>query len=136
MGSIATPENPFPNSCQHRIGPLKLIDKSKPGKRKILVFFLIDPNARILSTRNVPPQQMSWYEDELLKIPPFDRLDEYTVRYITRFLEWPLSMKDAISFRNKLLRSRKEPKMGCGGGVRIRQRIKVASFDYSGSSSE
>lgn len=127
MGSIATPENrliAFPNICQHRIGPLKLVDKSKPGNRKILVFFLIDPTARILSTRNVPPQQLSWYEDELLKIPPFDRLDEYAVRYITRCLEWPLSMEEAISFRNKLIRSRKEPfpsgpGMFYGGDVRI-----------------
>lgn len=112
MGSLATPENrllAFPNICQHRIGSFKLEDKTKPGFRKILVFFLIDPTTRITSTRNVPPQQMTWFEHELLKIQPFDRLDEYTVRYITSFLEWPLSNEKAKAFRTKLIQTRKAP---------------------------
>lgn len=110
LGSLATPENSliaFPNVCQHRSGPFKLEDTSKPGFRKILVFFLIDPTTRIISTRNVPPQQLTWFEEELLKIPPFDRLDAYTVRNITRFLECPFSLEEAMSFRNKLIKWRK-----------------------------
>lgn len=110
MGSIATPENrllAFPNICQHRIGSFKLKDETKPGFRKILVFFLVDPTIRITSTRNVPPQQMKWFEQELLKIPPFDRLGE-TVCHITRFLEWPLMTKKAMTFRNELIKTRKE----------------------------
>lgn len=42
MGSIATPENrllAFPNICQHRSGPFQLLDTTRPGFRKILVFF-------------------------------------------------------------------------------------------------
>lgn len=50
----------FPNIYQHKVEPFTLIDPSKPGHRKILVFFLVDPNKRILSTANVPPQQISW----------------------------------------------------------------------------
>jgi len=33
----------FPNIYQHRVSPFELRDKSKPGHRKILAFFLVDP---------------------------------------------------------------------------------------------
>lgn len=112
MGSIGTPEGrllAFPNICEHRIGPFKLADESRPGFRNILVFFLIDPNTRITSTRNVPPQQMSWFEEELLTIQPFDRLNSCTVRSVTNLLDWPLSNRKAMSFRKKIIKSRKQP---------------------------
>jgi hypothetical protein len=47
----------FPNILQHRVGPFRLADPSRPGHRKILAFFLVDPSARIVSTSDVPPQQ-------------------------------------------------------------------------------
>ena len=47
----------FPNIYQHRVRPFQLIDTKKPGYRKILVFFLVNPTFRILSTSNVTPQQ-------------------------------------------------------------------------------
>lgn len=50
----------FPNIYQHWVAPFELIDKNRPGKRKILVFFLVDPDERILSTEYVAPQQISW----------------------------------------------------------------------------
>lgn len=60
LGRIATNEDMclvFPNFIQHQVSEFALIDKKKPGCRKILVFFLIDPQSRILSTANVKPQQ-------------------------------------------------------------------------------
>jgi Protein of unknown function (DUF4246) len=54
----------FPNVYQHRVEPFELIDKSKPGFRKILVFFLVDPTKKIISTRNVLPQQSEWSDVE------------------------------------------------------------------------
>ncbi|KAI9761705.1 MAG: hypothetical protein M1840_001736 [Geoglossum simile] len=36
----------FPNTFQHRVGPFRLADPTKPGHRKILAFFLVDPNIR------------------------------------------------------------------------------------------
>lgn len=60
LGRIATNEDMclvFPNFMQHQVSEFALIDKKKPGSRKILVFFLIDPSSRILSTANVKPQQ-------------------------------------------------------------------------------
>lgn len=47
----------FPNTMQHRVAPFTLLDQTRPAHRKILVFFLIDPNNRILSTQDVPMQQ-------------------------------------------------------------------------------
>ncbi|KAK4046574.1 hypothetical protein OIV83_005944 [Microbotryomycetes sp. JL201] len=57
----------FPNIYQHCVSPFELQDKSKPGHRKILVFFLVDPLKRIPSTSDVPPQQLEWVSSELDK---------------------------------------------------------------------
>lgn len=58
----------FPNVYQHKVAPFELVDKTKNGHRKILVFFLIDPIKRVISTRNIAPQNPVW-DDE-----PADRL--------------------------------------------------------------
>ncbi|TFK89593.1 hypothetical protein K466DRAFT_584455 [Polyporus arcularius HHB13444] len=48
----------FPNINQHRVEPFELADRSRPGHRKILAFFLTDPNdgapatARMVSGRD------------------------------------------------------------------------------------
>ncbi|KAJ7205164.1 hypothetical protein GGX14DRAFT_644910 [Mycena pura] len=55
----------FPNIYQHRVSPFRLADPSKPGVRKILVFFLVDPTTMIWSTDNVPPQQLELVQDTL-----------------------------------------------------------------------
>jgi hypothetical protein len=47
----------FPNILQHHVDPFSLADPSRPGHRKILVFFLVDPSVTIVSTSDVPPQQ-------------------------------------------------------------------------------
>ncbi|KAL4794973.1 hypothetical protein BDV19DRAFT_379114 [Aspergillus venezuelensis] len=50
----------FPNTLQHRVPHFSLCDRSKPGHRKIIALFLIDPNRSIISTANVPPQREDW----------------------------------------------------------------------------
>jgi hypothetical protein len=60
LGSAPTPAGrclAFPNVLQHRVGSFRLADPARPGHRKILVFFLVDPSERIVSTSDVPPQQ-------------------------------------------------------------------------------
>lgn len=47
----------FPNILQHRVAPFRLVNPSRPGYRKILVFFLVEPSVTITSTSDVPPQQ-------------------------------------------------------------------------------
>ena len=51
-----------PNIFKHRVAPLRLENPSKPGYRKTLALFLIDPHCRIISTANVPPQQKDWWD--------------------------------------------------------------------------
>ncbi|KAF0703297.1 hypothetical protein AaE_015438 [Aphanomyces astaci] len=55
----------FPNYMQHRVAPFQLADPTRPGHRKIICFFLINPQHSILSTANVPPQQESWIQRSL-----------------------------------------------------------------------
>lgn len=60
LGSASTPAGrclAFPNVLQHRVGSFRLSDPTRPGYRKILAFFLVDPSKKIVSTSDVPPQQ-------------------------------------------------------------------------------
>ncbi|MEE4489075.1 DUF4246 domain-containing protein [Streptomyces sp. BE230] len=60
LGSASTPAGrclAFPNILQHRVGSFRLADPTRPGSRKILAFFLVDPSEKIVSTSDVPPQQ-------------------------------------------------------------------------------
>ncbi|KAJ5933015.1 hypothetical protein N7516_007504 [Penicillium verrucosum] len=63
LGAVACKEGrllTFPNTVQHCVSPFSLVDPSKPGHRKILALFLVDPHRRIISSANVPPQQEDW----------------------------------------------------------------------------
>lgn len=63
LGSASTPAGrclAFPNILQHRVGSFRLMDPTRPGHRKILAFFLVDPSEKIVSTSDVPPQQ-PWF---------------------------------------------------------------------------
>jgi hypothetical protein len=53
----------FPSTVQHRVTHFELKDKSKQGYTRALVFFLVDPNLRIISTANIPPQRLDWTLD-------------------------------------------------------------------------
>jgi hypothetical protein len=48
----------FPNVLQHRVSSFNLQDPTKPGHRKRLALFLVDPNITIPSTANILPQQL------------------------------------------------------------------------------
>jgi hypothetical protein len=60
---------------QHRVSPFKLIDPSKKGHRRFVALWLVDPTKRVISTANVPPQQMAWYMESLLGTDPDSRKD-------------------------------------------------------------
>ncbi|RXW11956.1 hypothetical protein EST38_g13899 [Candolleomyces aberdarensis] len=70
VGSVDTREGrliTFPNILQHQVQPFKLADPTKPGHRKILALFLVDPNVRVISTADVPCQRQDWWWNEMLK---------------------------------------------------------------------
>ncbi|KAF4965724.1 hypothetical protein FSARC_6507 [Fusarium sarcochroum] len=63
-GSVETRQGrllAFPNIFHHRVSPFELQDKTKPGHRRFIALWLIDPLTRIINTGNVPPQQQSWW---------------------------------------------------------------------------
>jgi hypothetical protein len=62
------------NTMQHCVQPFKLLDAKKPGHRKILCFFLVDPHRHIPSTATCPPQQAAWWAQELRAVPALFRL--------------------------------------------------------------
>eukprot|EP01048_Picozoa_sp_COSAG05_P011532 COSAG05_NODE_1092_length_5914_cov_16.615305_1_plen_803_part_00 len=76
----------WPNTLQHQVQPFELQDATKPGYRKILCFFLVDPNKRIPSTLTCPPQQAEWMKRELLNMPPFFRLPKEVFSRILTFV--------------------------------------------------
>ncbi|KAG8943214.1 hypothetical protein FRC04_003177, partial [Tulasnella sp. 424] len=54
----------FPNAYQYKYSPLKLIDPTKPGYRKLIALLLVDPENHITSTTDIPPQQAHWPQGE------------------------------------------------------------------------
>ncbi|PGH14080.1 hypothetical protein AJ80_06084 [Polytolypa hystricis UAMH7299] len=65
-GSVETQQGrllAFPNTFQHRVSPFKLQDPTKPGHRRFIALWLVDPHQRIVSTANVPPQQLDWWAE-------------------------------------------------------------------------
>lgn len=77
----------FPNIYQYNVTPFHLVDREKKGHRKFLTFFLIDPSKRILSTKNVAPQNRVW-DDR-----PADR--------------FTMQLEDAKRYRQELISQRK-----------------------------
>lgn len=65
-GSVLTNQGrllAFPNVFQHRVSGFKLADPTKPGHRRFIALWLVDPKMRIISTANVPPQQADWWAE-------------------------------------------------------------------------
>ncbi|KAL2271985.1 hypothetical protein VTJ83DRAFT_1356 [Remersonia thermophila] len=63
-GSVATPQGrflAFPNVFQHRVSSFRLADPTKPGHRRFIALWLVDPTQRVISTANVPPQRFDWW---------------------------------------------------------------------------
>ena len=59
LGSLETPAGRvivFPNSHIHRLTNMSSVDGGV-AKRRIVVFWLVNPDRRIISTQDIPPQQ-------------------------------------------------------------------------------
>jgi hypothetical protein len=71
VGEVATPKGRlvvFPNSHIHKLSALKLADGATEGRRRVIVFWIVDPNAPIPSTAEVPAQQGVLSHEEALAI--------------------------------------------------------------------
>ncbi len=49
----------FPNCHIHKLTKLTNISNKEPSSRRIIVFFFVNPEKKIISTRDVAPQQNS-----------------------------------------------------------------------------
>ncbi|KAI9219270.1 hypothetical protein BC828DRAFT_174884 [Blastocladiella britannica] len=59
----------FPNLYHHQVQRFRLADPTRPGHRKIVAFFLIDPELRIPSSARVAPQRADWLAHAVLRGP-------------------------------------------------------------------
>ena len=113
VGSVETREGrllTFPNILQHRVGPFELEDPTKPGHRKIIALFLVDPNVKIISTAHVPCQRRDWWWEEVNSGKTPLRLDSLPTelnQIILEALEFPIGIKEAKEIRSRLMKERK-----------------------------
>ncbi|TFK72603.1 hypothetical protein BDN72DRAFT_762932 [Pluteus cervinus] len=121
LGGVETREGrviTFPNILQHQVQPFKLTDASRPGHRKILALFLVDPNIRVISTANVPCQRRDWWEQSIRELEtdggkktkigltglPVE-LADMVVKQVDGF---PISLEEAKELREELMEERKK----------------------------
>ncbi|KAI0631405.1 hypothetical protein C8Q77DRAFT_1060680 [Trametes polyzona] len=97
----------FPNIYQHRVDAFELADPTKPGYRKILCFFLVDPSTRILSTSDVPPQQAEWSMSEMMRVPAIQELPVELFEMVAEYARaGTMSRKEAEEHRERLMEER------------------------------
>ncbi|KAJ7640356.1 hypothetical protein DFH06DRAFT_1334720 [Mycena polygramma] len=117
LGKMITKEGRslvWPNIYQHCVSSFKLTDPSKPGHRKILAIFLVDPTIDpIPSTTTVPPQQGEWACEALRELHEdpqslLSRLPQELVGLIQeQFLSDAMTLKEAEAYRIALMKERK-----------------------------
>ncbi|KAG9028508.1 hypothetical protein FS837_003855, partial [Tulasnella sp. UAMH 9824] len=117
VGAVKTSSNrciAFPNIYQHKVSPFKLVDPTKPGHRKIVALFLVDPENRIPSTSDIPPQQSHWAREAIfdslvkgndkMKAPlPVELVD-----MVADDVDTVMSMAEAKAYRDELVKERTE----------------------------
>ena len=97
----------FPNVYQHHVSPFELTDKTRPGHRKILALFLVDPEIPIISTSNVPPQQRHWWSEGALPSDRLGKLPPEVTDMVLKSMEFPISEAEAKLLREELISERK-----------------------------
>jgi hypothetical protein len=71
VGSVETPAGRiivFPNSHIHKLSKLSVAAGAAEARRRVIVFWVVDPSVTIPSTREVPPQQGVLPHEEALAI--------------------------------------------------------------------
>eukprot|EP01080_Neovahlkampfia_damariscottae_P005536 gene5536-9358_t len=97
----------FPNIYQHKVFPFELLDKNRSGHRKILVFFLVNPRNKVISTSTVLPQQKDWFLKSLLEYHSFGFIPKELVSLICDFMPFPITLEETKEDRLKLMKERK-----------------------------
>ena len=109
LGKVLTCEDrllAFPNVLQHRVSPFQLVDSTKPGHRKLLALFLVDPHIRIPSTANVPPQQAEWWARNAELDSVFGKFPNEVADQIIEDIDFPIGNEEAKRLREELIEDR------------------------------
>ncbi|KAM0428277.1 hypothetical protein ACHAPT_007178 [Fusarium lateritium] len=109
IGSVLTRQDRmlfFPNLYQHHVSPFELADKTRPGHRKILALFLIDPVMPIISTANVPPQQQHWWSEKTMPGDRLGKLPPEVTEMVINNMGFPITLADAKKIREELMAER------------------------------
>ncbi|KAG9083189.1 hypothetical protein FRC06_004665, partial [Ceratobasidium sp. 370] len=101
----------FPNVYQHKVSPFELKDKTKPGHRKIVALFLVDPAIHRPSTTSVPPQQQEWRSaaisaNKALRAA-FDKLAPEIIDRVNLLADGTMKREEAEAYRLELMDERK-----------------------------
>jgi hypothetical protein len=118
LGIIATPPGRalvFKNSNQHRVGIMCNSSTDESAFRKVLVFWLVDPDKRIASTADIPMQQWNTISTQLAHtlyrqwrpLGSASALRKGIVRLILDFAKWGFTQEEALQHRLKLMEERK-----------------------------
>ena len=111
LGKVLTRESRllcFPNVMQHKVSPFKLADPTRPGHRKLLALFLVDPHIKIISTENVPPQQQAWWRENVATSGLFEKLPPELAENVLNAVDFPVTLETAREQRLGLMEERKE----------------------------
>ncbi|OLN95655.1 hypothetical protein CCHL11_04972 [Colletotrichum chlorophyti] len=109
LGSVLTREGrllAFPNVYQHCVAPFELAEKTRPGHRKILALFLVDPAIPIISTANVPPQQRHWWKQVATPHNRIGPLPPEITEMVLDNMEFPIGLNGAKKIREELMKER------------------------------
>lgn len=98
----------LPNVFQTRLQSFGLENPSKPGRCRILLLHLIDPNRRMLSTSNVPCQRRDWWAKSVrTTCARFRTLPEEIFRHIIEQVEdFPISTEEGERIRKNFKEER------------------------------
>lgn len=101
----------FPNLFLHRVEPFALQDATRPGHRKILALFLVDPQIPVISTANVPPQQRHWWPGEGY-VRQRLRLPAVVGGMVLEHVDFPYDEAEAKRVRERLMAERRTEQDG------------------------
>jgi len=105
LGKIKTTKDMclvFPNFLQHKVTDFTLLDHKIPGSRKLLVFFLVDPTNRIMSTRDIPEQ----FVDPSILLKLNDTKSELIYSLVAPYINF-IPRIEAENYRDLLMFQRK-----------------------------
>jgi hypothetical protein len=98
-----------PSQTFSSIGFFSFSDKTKPGHRKILALFLVDPHITIISSAHVPCQQKEWRKEELREQHVFPKFPvEILKEVVDKVDEFTIEMDEAKSLELESMNERKK----------------------------